>query len=121
MKNIGVSEVNDSLVDMDAFLPANNVNLQTNAMYRQKVELIVRLSRIEGQIRGIKGMIEKDICCDDVLNQISAVQSALFSAGRLLLFDHVRYCMADKIKHEDVQAIEDLLVSIGRLSSLNYK
>lgn len=121
MKNIGVREVIESTVDRDVLIPANRNNPQTHGMQKQKVELIVRLSRIEGQIRGIKRMIEKDSCCDDVLNQVSAVQAALFSAGRLLLFDHVRYCMADKIKHDDAQAIEDLLISIDRLSSLNYK
>lgn len=121
MKNMGVGKVVNASENLNSRITLVNENLREQGLHKQKVELIVRLSRIEGQIRGIKGMIEKDICCDDVLNQVSAVQSALFSAGRLLLFDHVRYCMADKIRHEDAQAIEDLLISIDRLSSLNYK
>ncbi len=50
----------------------------------------MRLNRIEGQVRDIKGMIEKDVYCDDVLNQIAAVQSAMKSVGRLLLESHMK-------------------------------
>ena len=121
MKSINAREVAKASLGMDTLIATSGESPQSQGMHRQKVELIVRLSRIEGQIRGIKGMIEKDICCDDVLNQISAAQSALFSAGRLLLFDHVRYCMVDKIKREETRSIDDLLISIDRLSSLNYK
>ncbi|MDF2531837.1 MAG: CsoR family transcriptional regulator, partial [Clostridia bacterium] len=57
----------------------------TNRSQTSKTSLISRLNRIEGQVRGIKGMVEKDVYCDDVLNQIAEVQSAMKSVSRLLL------------------------------------
>lgn len=51
-------------------------------------DLIIRLNRIEGQIKGIKGMVEKDVYCDDILTQVSAAQSALSSVSKLIL-DHI--------------------------------
>ena len=109
------------LRSFDPLMSEPQIHRQTFKNNTQKLDLVVRLSRIEGQIRGIKGMIERDVCCDDVLNQVSAVQSALYSVGRLLLSDHIRTCMAEKIKNNDTRAIDDLLISINRLSSLNYK
>lgn len=52
---------------------------------RVKKDLTTRLNRIEGQIRGIKGMIEKDVYCDDVITQLSATQSALNSVAKILI------------------------------------
>src|SRR6478609_884347 len=63
-----------------------------------KSSLISRLNRIEGQVRGIKGLIEKDTYCDDVLNQIAAVQSALNGVGKLLLEHHLNSCVIDRIQ-----------------------
>ena len=56
---------------------------------KTKKNLISRLNRIEGQVRGLKGLIEKDTYCDDVLHQISSVQSALNGVGKLLLEHHM--------------------------------
>lgn len=55
-----------------------------------KQNLVTRLNRIEGQIRGIKGLIEKDTYCDDVITQISATQSALNSVAKILLEGHLK-------------------------------
>lgn len=80
-----------------------------------KNDLTTRLNRIEGQIRGIKGMIERDTYCDDVLNQIAAVQSALNSVGRLLLEHHMKSCVIDRIEQGDEQVIDEVLVTIKKL------
>ena len=66
-----------------------------------KANLTTRLNRIEGQIRGIKGMIEKDAYCDDVLNQIAAIQSALNGVGKLLLEGHMKSCVIERIQDGD--------------------
>lgn len=80
-----------------------------------KASLITRLNRAEGQIRGIRGMVERDVYCNDVLNQISAVQAALDSVGKLVLENHIRGCMVEKIRSGDDGIIDELLVTIGKM------
>lgn len=77
--------------------------------------LIVRLNKIEGQIRGIKGMIEKGAYCDDILTQMSAVQSAINSASQVLLESHLNTCIAPRIKEGDSEVIAELLNTIKRM------
>ena len=83
--------------------------------HKLKSNLIARLNRIEGQIRGVKGMIEKDTYCDDVLNQIAAIQSALNSVGRLLLEGHLRSCVVERIQAGEHEVIDELLVTVNKL------
>lgn len=80
-----------------------------------KSNLTSRLNRIEGQIRGIKGLIERDTYCDDVLNQIAAVQSALNSVGRLLLEGHMRSCVIERIQAGETEVVDGLLVTVNKL------
>jgi CsoR family transcriptional regulator, copper-sensing transcriptional repressor len=80
-----------------------------------KDNLVSRLNRIEGQIRGVKGMIEKDTYCDDVLNQIAAIQSALNSVGRILLEGHMRSCVVERLEQGDEEVIEELLKTMSKL------
>ncbi|RIE02158.1 CsoR family transcriptional regulator [Cohnella faecalis] len=80
-----------------------------------KANLMTRLNRIEGQVRGVKGMIEKDTYCDDVLNQIAAIQSALGSVGKLLLEGHMRSCVIERIQEGESAVIDELLVTINKL------
>ncbi|CAM4417747.1 MAG: metal-sensitive transcriptional regulator [Paenibacillus macerans] len=80
-----------------------------------KSNLTSRLNRIEGQIRGIKGLIERDTYCDDVLNQIAAVQSALNSVGRLLLEGHMRSCVIERIQAGETEVVDELLVTVNKL------
>ena len=82
---------------------------------KMKSNLIARLNRIEGQIRGVKGMIEKDTYCDDVLNQIAAIQSALNSVGRLLLEGHMKSCIIERIQAGEHEVIDELLVTVNKL------
>ncbi|TCO78702.1 metal-sensitive transcriptional regulator [Marinisporobacter balticus] len=77
--------------------------------------LIKRLNRIEGQVRGIKGMIQKGVYCDDVLIQIAAVQSAMKGVSRLLLESHMHTCIIDRIKSDDEQVIDEFLKTIDRI------
>ena len=80
-----------------------------------KKDLTTRLNRIEGQIRGIKGMIEKDVYCDDVITQLSATQSALNSVAKLLLEGHVKGCVVNRLNDGDEEVIDELLVTIQKL------
>ncbi len=80
-----------------------------------KNSLISRLNRIEGQVRGIKGMIEKDTYCDDVLNQIASVQSALNGVGKLLLEHHLKSCVIERIQEGDTEVITELMTTMNKL------
>ncbi|WP_441946895.1 metal-sensitive transcriptional regulator [Paenibacillus sp. 2TAB23] len=80
-----------------------------------KNSLINRLDRIEGQVRGIKGLIEKDTNCDGVLNQISLVQSALNGAGKPLLEHHLKSCVIKQIQEGDSEVLTELMVTMYKL------
>jgi DNA-binding FrmR family transcriptional regulator len=80
-----------------------------------KSSLTSRLNRIEGQIRGVKGLIEKDTYCDDVLNQIAAIQSALNGVGRLLLEGHMKSCVIERIQQGEHEVIDELLITVNKL------
>jgi CsoR family transcriptional regulator, copper-sensing transcriptional repressor len=80
-----------------------------------KKNLVTRLNRIEGQIRGIKGLIEKDTYCDDVITQISATQSALNSVAKVLLDGHLKSCVVERIQEGDMEVLDEVLVTIQRL------
>ena len=68
-----------------------------------------RLSRIEGQIRGIRGMLEKDAYCADILTQTAAVNAAVNAFGRELLSNHMKTCVADDIRAGKDETIDELL------------
>lgn len=80
-----------------------------------KKNLITRLNRVEGQIRGIKGMIEKDVYCDDIITQLSATQSALNSVAKLLLEGHMKTCVAERIQEGDLEVLDEVIVTIQKL------
>ena len=77
--------------------------------------LMNRLSRIEGQIRGIKGMIEKDAYCTDILAQSAAAGAALNAFNRELLSTHIRTCVAEDIKAGKDETLDDLLATLQKL------
>ncbi len=77
--------------------------------------LVNRLSRIEGQIRGIKNMLENDEYCVDILNQISASRAALGSLASILLEEHIRTCVSEGIKQGDEEIISELTQTIKKL------
>ena len=77
--------------------------------------LIHRLNRIEGQIRGIRGMVEKDVYCADILVQVAAANSALNSFSRELLSQHVRTCVADDLRAGSDEKLDELLKLLPKL------
>lgn len=78
-------------------------------------DLIHRLNRIEGQVRGIKGMIERDAYCTDILVQSAAVNAAINSFNRLLLENHIKTCVIRDIKEGKEETINELLVTLQKL------
>ena len=77
--------------------------------------LLRRLSRIEGQVRGIRGMVEKDAYCTDILTQVSAAQAALSAFSRELLASHIRTCVVEDIKKGDTAVVDELLSTLQKL------
>ena len=75
----------------------------------EKKKLMNRLKRIEGQIRGIEGMVEKDAYCPDILVQVSAVNAALNSFNKELLAKHIKTCVVDDIKEGHDETIDELV------------
>ena len=78
-------------------------------------DLINRLSRIEGQIRGIKGMVEKDCYCTDIMVQVAAANAALNSFNKVLLANHIRTCVAEDIREGKDQTIDELVETLQKL------
>lgn len=75
----------------------------------EKKKLMNRLKRIEGQIRGIESMVEKDAYCPDILVQVSAVNAALNSFNKELLAKHIKTCVVDDIKEDHDETIDELV------------
>ncbi len=78
-------------------------------------ELVNRMNRIEGQVRGIKGMIERRVYCDDILNQISSAQAALHGVAWLLLEKHMKSCVTEQLQAGDKQVVDEVLKTIFKL------
>lgn len=82
----------------------------------EKKAIFNRINRIEGQLRGIKQMIENNVYCDDVLIQVSAVTNSLRSLGRLLLENHIRTCVKDELQSGNDEIICELINSLSKLN-----
>lgn len=80
----------------------------------RKKALINRANRIEGQIKGIKNMLEEDRYCVDILTQISAVRAALSSLSKELLNDHINTCVVSGIQNGDEKVIEELCDTVDK-------
>ena len=77
--------------------------------------LVNRLSRIEGQVRGVKNMVESNAYCTDILVQVSAITSALNSFNKELLAEHIRTCVADDIRRGNDEVVDELVATLQKL------
>lgn len=87
--------------------------------HREEAEyqkLIHRLNRIEGQVRGVKKMVEDERYCVDILTQVSAVQAALDSFSRQLLEAHIHSCVVSDIKNDRMECVDELCDIIKKIS-----
>ena len=82
----------------------------------QVQDLLNRLNRMEGQIRGLKSMVENNIYCDDILIQVAAVKSGLDSFASQLFAQHLRTCVVRDLKDGDPKIIDEVLTTIKRLT-----
>ena len=80
-----------------------------------KDQLLKRLKRIEGQVRGVEKMVDDDRYCIDVLTQISAVQKAIDAVALGLLDDHVRHCVVGSTGETQAERMDELMAAVGRL------
>lgn len=78
-------------------------------------DLVNRLSRIEGQVRGVKNMLEKDAYCVDILTQVAAINAALNSFNKVLLANHMRSCVCDEIRQGNDDVIEELVTLMQKM------
>ena len=81
----------------------------------ERRRLINRLNRIEGQIRGIRGMVEKNAYCPDILAQVAAANAALNSFNKVLLGNHIRTCVAEDIRQGNDETIDELVALLPKL------
>lgn len=77
--------------------------------------LVHRLNRIEGQVRGIRGMVESNAYCTDILVQVSAVTAALNAFNRALLAEHIRTCVTEDIRAGREDIVEELVATLQKL------
>lgn len=81
----------------------------------EKRSLMNRLSRVEGQVRGIKKMLDEDAYCTDILTQVSAIQAALNAFNKELLANHIRTCVVTDIRAGDDTVVDDLVNTLQKL------
>jgi DNA-binding FrmR family transcriptional regulator len=94
-------------------MPADTV--PTRGYTATKEDLLKRLRRIEGQVRGVEGMVEDDRYCIDVLTQISAIQAALDKVALGLLDDHTQHCVMGAKGDDKREKTDELMAAVGRL------
>ena len=82
---------------------------------KERKNMINRLNRIEGQVRGIKKLVENNAYCPEILIQVSAVNAALNSFNKVLLAEHIRTCVAEDIRGGDEAAIDELVLVLEKL------
>ena len=78
-------------------------------------DLMNRLSRIEGQVRGVKGMLERDAYCVDILTQVAAIKAALNSFNKVLLANHIKTCVVENVRNGDDSVIDELVTTMQKL------
>lgn len=83
----------------------------------QKVtkDLLNRLNRLEGQVRGVKRMIEEEYYCVDILTQVSAIQAALNGFNKALLSNHIKTCVVEDMKQGKEEVVEELLTTLQKI------
>lgn len=99
-------------MEMKTECPSCRIKVRSEKEYK---DLVTRLNRIEGQIRGIRGMLEKDAYCIDILNQVSAANCALNSFTKALLSSHIKTCVADDIRDGHEEKLNELVNTLQKL------
>lgn len=106
------TDCDESIMKEEAHTCCHKTKVRSQEEYRG---LINRLNRIEGQVRGIKKMVEADAYCTDILIQVSAVNAALNSFNKELLANHIRTCVAQDIREGKDETIDELVMTLQKL------
>ena len=104
--------VSDAAADIAADADSQKHKERTQTEYK---DLIHRLNRIEGQVRGIKGMVERDAYCTDILVQVAAVNAALNSFNKVLLANHIKTCVTRDIREGKEETVDELVTTLQKL------
>lgn len=83
---------------------------------QSKKSILNRINRLSGQLNGIKQMVEEDRYCDDILIQLSAVDKSIKSLASLILDEHLKSCITEKIQNGDIDAVEEIVDLFRRFS-----
>ncbi len=105
--NMGAQSIDGQDMDNEEMCCCNRHKKRDSKEYN---DLMNRLSRIEGQVRGIKRMLENDAYCPDILIQVSAINAALTSFNKVLLANHIRECVTRDIRDGKDETVEELIV-----------
>jgi len=104
--------------DIELYLPEEEAVECCRHKHRETPEyeaLLKRLKRIEGQVRGVQGMVERDAYCTDILTQVSAIQSALNAFSKELLANHIRTCVVEDLRENRLDTVDELVATIQRM------
>lgn len=112
MRNLAAEEKTNISYDHDSESRSTKTSRHS---VKIKQNLEARMNRLEGQIRGIKSMVEKDVYCGDVINQIAAVHSGLNSVGKILLKGHLKTCFNEWTREGGREVIDDMLITMNKL------
>ncbi|MBD5444483.1 MAG: metal-sensing transcriptional repressor [Lachnospiraceae bacterium] len=109
---MGVWKENRDLEPVETCICSDKTKERTEKEYK---DLMNRLKRIEGQVRGIQGMLENNAYCTDILIQVSAVNAALNSFNKALLSNHLHTCVAENVRAGNDEVLDELVVLFQKL------
>lgn len=114
-ENIEIQENVDSAAGAEAAACPDCCHRTKERTAKEYRDLVNRLSRIEGQVRGIRRMVESDAYCPDILIQVSAVNAALNSFNKVLLANHIRTCVTEDIRSGKEDTVDELVTTLQKL------
>ena len=107
---------NDSFKSNSSQLKCQNCSVKKKVRSEKEFKaLLNRLSRIEGQVRGVRSMLENDAYCIDILTQVSAINAALNSFNKVLIANHIRTCVKENIQAGNDEVVEELVSTLQKL------
>ncbi len=115
LESMETAEVSEAVEEKEEAACGNCTQKSKERAGKEYRDMINRLSRIEGQVRGIKGMVEKNAYCTDILVQVAAVNAALNSFNRVLLAEHIRTCVTQDIKDGKEETVDELIQTLKKL------
>jgi len=115
-ENVKAENIETGIVGAENTEDMSNCCCQKTVRNEKEIkDLMNRLNRIEGQIRGIKRMLEEDAYCIDIINQVSAANCALNSFTKVILANHIKSCVAEDVKEGSEEKLDELVKTLQKL------